>query len=400
MSAARSQGRAGRRRRGRRRAVWAAAVLALFALLFYGGGGWFFSNLLFDRALDPDRGTGSFEIEVLGYDGDTVILAAGEDAHHAVALAGVWGLESPAGYGQVGAITSSSADRVVRSYTHITGAEPAPGALVRLELKAFPQDPLVGLGIPFDEITVDTELGPFPAWLVEGSGDTWVICLHGNGLTRLDCLRMLGITAAAGYPTLVITYRNHPQAVPDPSGIMHYGHTEWPDLEDAVQYLVDRGAHSIVLAGYSMGGAVTTAFLLESDLAGEIDGVILDAPAIDFGTAVAAGAEEESLPLVGLPVPDSLVTVTKWITRLRWGLDFPAIDYLGRVDELRTPILLFHGNDDGTVPVEISDELADRRPDLVWEYHRGANADHIETWNVDPTAYEDAVLRFLMHVSG
>ena len=378
----------------RRPLMWLLLIVAALALLFYAAGSWFFSNLVYDRAFDPDRGEPSYDIEVVAFSGDTVTLAAA-DGPDSLTTEGVWGLETTSGYGQVGAIISIDPDRVVRSYVHITGAEPFPGVFADMEVKAFPVDPLTGLGLEYEDVEVAGDLGVYPAWFVDGTQDTWVICYHGNALTRLDCQRLLGVTASAGYPTLVATYRNNPSAPADPSGLMQYGRTEWPDVQAGVGYAVDHGAGSVVVAGISMGGAVVTAYLLEAAGTDSVVGVILDSPALDLGAAIDRGAEDESLPVIGLPVPGSLVTITKWVAQLRWDVDFGAIDYLARVDELSEPILLFHGEEDSTVPIWVSDQLSEKRPDLIWDYIRGRGAGHTATWNVGPERYAERVLAFL-----
>src|SRR4029450_13804318 len=71
------------------------------------------------------------------------------------------------------------------------------------------------------------------------------------------------------------------------------------------------------LAGYSMGGAVVTSFLLESPLAVRVRGVILDAPALDLGTVIDNGAPDRQLPILGTPVPPALTEVAKGIAGLR-----------------------------------------------------------------------------------
>jgi len=68
-----------------------------------------------------------------------------------------------------------------------------------------------------------------------------------------------------------------------------YGRDEWEDLEGAVRYALDHGARRIVLAGYSMGGAISLAFMRHSALANRIGALILDAPMIDLVPTVAHG---------------------------------------------------------------------------------------------------------------
>ena len=135
-------------------------------------------------------------------------------------------------------------------------------------------------------------------------------------------------------------------------------------------------------------------FLENSDLANSVAGVVLDGPNIDFGATVTHSAARRKLPLIGLPVPSSLAWVAKTIGSFRFGVDWAAIDYISRADNLKTPILVLHGVEDPSVPIETSRELAEMRPDLVTlvEFE---GAKHIQSWNVDQERYREAVLTFV-----
>ena len=82
---------------------------------------------------------------------------------------------------------------------------------------------------------------------------------------------------------------------------------------------------------------------------------------------------------------------------MRFGIDWEALDFLGRVDELSVPVLLFHGDADKTVPVDTSDFLARARPDIV-RYLRSEDVGHVRSWNADPDAYSGAVRDFLLGI--
>jgi fermentation-respiration switch protein FrsA (DUF1100 family) len=74
------------------------------------------------------------------------------------------------------------------------------------------------------------------------------------------------------------------------------------------------------------------------------------------------------------------------------------MDYLDeRSATLGVPILILHGIDDDTVPIALSRELADTRPDLV-ELVEFRDADHVRSWNVDRDRYEWAVEGFLTRI--
>ncbi len=140
-----------------------------------------------------------------------------------------------------------------------------------------------------------------------------------------------------------------------------------------------------------MGGGIVINFLYESDLSGVVRGVILDAPMLDFGATVDLGASRRGYPGV-------VSALAKAFAGFRFDIEWKATNYLDRVAELRAPILLFHGDEDTTVPISTSDKLSDARPELV-EYVRVSGAEHVGAWNKDRETYEDAVRRFLARVS-
>lgn len=365
---------------------WLAVVVGVLAV-FHLAGWWHFSGQIHSSALEPDPSTAEFAIPVIASGGGSVMLST-KDGPDELVVPGVWGLEWATGYGQLTSLVSSDDETAEWRLELFSGMAPETGDLADLDVKAFPSDPLVAHGIAFENVTYTSSLGENPAWFIDGDASTWALLVHGNGLTRRDVLKPIPTLMGGGYPTLVITYRNHPQAPGDPSGQLQYGLTEWEDLEAAVDYAVTHGADDVLLVGYSMGGGIVTNFLYESPLARRVRGVVLDAPMLDLG------AENRSLPLIGLPIPSTLTATAKWMVGIRYDVEWGRLDYLDRVDELTVPILLFHGVEDDIVPVETSDALAELRPGLV-TYHRVETAQHLESWNLDPGEYERLLTQFL-----
>ena len=112
---------------------------------------------------------------------------------------------------------------------------------------------------------------------------------------------------------------------------------------------------------------------------------------LDFGATIDLGAERRGLPVF-------LADVGKLVSSVRFGIDWAALDYLARADELSVPILLFHGDADTTVPQRTSESLAEARPDLV-TYEAFDGAAHVGAWNADAQRYEEAVAAFLQRVA-
>ena len=374
---------------------WKTALFVLPAVGLVGaaalfGASWYYTESLKNDALEPDHEPPEPDLEVIAVEEGRVTLratsAAGKDGDWT--KPGIFGLEWDGGYNQVGAILAMRSHEVVRELLQSEDL-PRAGEQVRLDSFAFPGDPKQAFGIPFKEVLFTSPLGEFPAWFVDG-GDRWAIFVHGKGARREEALRMLPAVSDLGLSALVITYRNDVGVPAGPDGFYRYGKTEWQDLEGAAEYALGQGARELVLIGFSMGGGIVMSFLLQSPLAERVVGVILDSPMLDFGAVIDHGARRRNAPAL-------LRATGRRLAGYRFDIDWGELNYLSRADELRVPILLFHGDDDDRVPVETSDALAEARPGIV-TYVRASGAGHVRSWNMDPDAYAAAVREFLVNL--
>jgi len=374
--------------------VTVLAVLLALVVAFHVAGGWYFSSVLNERALSAAERRAelapNYVVDITAVGAAEVTLDSRDD--NRVARVGTYGMAWDGGYGILGDILGEDGTDVTRVLTVVLGDPPAAGQRGDVDSRLYSGAPLGG---PVEDVTFDGELGVHEAWFIPGASERWIIFVHGNAMTRADGIRMFDAAAAAEMPMLIITYRNDEGAPEAEDDLLTYGKEEWRDVESAVQYALDEGAGSVVLMGVSVGGGVVTAFLLESALAEHVSGVILDSPMLDFEAAVEYQAGDEKLPLVGLPLPGTLIRAAEWFTARRYGVDWDYLDYLDRADELEDPMLLFHGTEDDVVPLATSEELAERRPDLVREFVVVEGAGHVESWNVDPDGYLEHVVAFL-----
>ena len=374
-------------------AILLAAVLTPLALFL--GAGWYYSGEIERRGFIAHNEPDSLDLRVTSIADGWITLAATSDTepNGRWNRPGVWGLESVDTYNRVSNIIDVTGDAVVRELI-VLGPLPGVGDRVRIDSFAYPGDPLTAHGIEFQEVGVPAALGIFPAWLTTGESDTWVILVHGQGADRREFLRTLPMFVERGYPTLTITYRNDEGLPSDPEGYYRFGAEEWEDLEAAATFALAAGARDVVLVGYSMGGAIVVSFLYNSEVADRARGVILDSPALDLEEGIDFNAAQERV--FGVPLPGPLTWLAKSLTTLRFGIDFSSMNHLDRAAELSpsTPILLFHGSDDSSVPISLSDKLAEARPDIV-EYHVFAEATHVGSWNLDTERYESVVHGFL-----
>jgi len=75
-------------------------------------------------------------------------------------------------------------------------------------------------------------------------------------------------------------------------------------------------------------------------------------------------------------------------------VDFDTMDFRDALVKSEVPVLLFHGDDDEWVPVDMSDYIADNRR-TNFTYIRMSNVGHVTSWNADPVRYIFEITKFL-----
>ena len=381
-------------RRRRRRWPWVLiAVLLVVAIALTTSGLWYISGLIGDGAR-VNRADVAFPMSVTSVDGTRISYQGSDGGWDDQGLIGIATAEG--GYVQTAdPDTTDRGDTVSGTRTvtaDVLGTPPVAGDAASLDGWYFPRNPKLGLGLDYADVTYDSPLGPTPAWLIPGTSSTWVVFTHGRGATPLEGLRMASTIAPLGYPMLLIRYRNDARA-PAGNGYGQFGVDEWQDLEAAVQYALDHGAEHVVLAGASMGGSISLAFLRNSPLADRVVGAFLDAPLSSFPQVVRSGAQGMGLP--GF-VADAGLAVASW----RYGFDTAATDYTAEAAAFTTPMLIVQGTVDTTVPaaVNIDFAAAAANPSTVsLELFEGAG--HVMSWNVDRPRYEGLLRGFLASVA-
>jgi uncharacterized protein len=246
--------------------------------------------------------------------------------------------------------------------------------------------------LAIEEVQYDSPVGPIDAWFVDGSRPQWVIHVHGKGASLEEALPLAEAVAVAGYPQLIIGYRNDPGQPSDPSGYYGYGLTEHEDLAAAVDWAVENGAGEAAIVGYSTGGAIALSYLYKNPNA-PVRSMVLDSPNADMAATIDLAASQEELGL-GIPVPFTVTEVARTLASLRASINWESIDYVRRLDSLSVPALVFHGTDDATVPIETSRSMAEVRPQLI-DLVEVEGAGHVASREVAGSVYDQRVLAFL-----
>lgn len=304
--------------------------------------------------------------------------------------------EDETGHARVGEIIASGAEGVTRRLIAVDFGDLASARRGRLAGYHYlaPAD----LGYPFEDVAIPTGLGDAPAWLVPAAepDGRWVIQVHGRGVQRAETLRAVPVFREAGYTSLLVSYRNDREAPASLDGRYGLGDTEWLDVEEAIAFARGRGATSVVLMGWSMGGAIALHAASRTEHRDILAGVVLDSPVVDWADVVSFHGEA-----LGFPAP--IMAGAMRVLGQRWGglltglatpIDFRRLDVLARADELSLPILLMHSDDDGYVPPAGSRALALRRPDLV-TFVPFTIARHTKLWNYDREGWNLAITRWL-----
>lgn len=330
------------------------------------------------------------DVRILSVGRGTVTLEATEDSLTPGRYS-LW-FAQDAGHARVGEIIDYSTETVTRQLLGVDF-----GSLESARAGRFSGWFYLGpgeLGVPWEDVEVETELGPAPAWLVpsETPGDRWVIQVHGRAVRRQEALRAVSVFRSEGYSSLLISYRNDGDAPESPDHRYALGDTEWRDVEAAIAFALDRGARRIVLMGWSMGGATVLQCATRSRLAEHVTGLVLDSPVVDWVTALTYQAQLNRLPPV---IRKSVLTLlsSTWagvITGQDAPVDLGRLDLVSRAAELTVPVLILHSDDDGFVPSTASAALALARPDIV-TYERFTTARHTKLWNFDRERWERSI---------
>ncbi|MFA1545041.1 alpha/beta hydrolase family protein [Actinomadura chokoriensis] len=360
-----------------------ASAVAFSVLLFaaVGGAGWYFAGV----AIEVDH-SAEYPLTIVDAGNGTVTLPRAPETERP----GTWALVWKDGRAFLGPVVGGDESHVVRKVESVFSGSLVKGAPAALDHWMFDGDPKEALGLPFEDVTYPSKVGPMPAWVLPGSSydRTWVIAVHGRNSDKAETFRVMRSVHELGLPMMSIAYRNDVGAPSSGDRKNHLGDTEWQDLLSAMGYARARGATGVVLYGWSMGGAMAMTALRKDPRF--VRGVVLDSPVLDWSATLDKQGDARNLP-------GFMTDVAKQVLEWRIGIDLTDYDQRRYAPRLRRPVLLYTSKDDATVANDPAFTFARTAPPGMVT-HITTLGGHTESWNVDPAAYERSLKSFLKRV--
>ena len=360
-------------------------VFIIFIFVALGGAGWFFSGVIYEGGLNPDFndtesiGTAEDRVLVASISNNSIVLNVEEEMWGPLLEKGIYGIIGQNGDAVVGDIISTNGTFVERSLISLNGTlvegdkirgtslvvREDTGEFKILGTSSWSGQASEGIytpksvsGLDYETVYYQSDLGEFPAYLTNDGDVGIVIFVHGfrGDYSREVFAKMrAGDIVDMGYRSMIISYRNDKGLPKDPSGIYQYGTTEWKDIDGAIDKALEF-TDNVVLWGTSGGGGPISSWLGNVGDKTKVKGIIYEAPVINFWESVEVNGAAR-YPWV----PQQLFGYFKIFTEIRYGIDFENMNFTDNVINSKIPVLLFHGDDDEWVPVEMSDLIAENR---------------------------------------
>ncbi|MDA1347904.1 MAG: alpha/beta hydrolase [Chloroflexi bacterium] len=269
----------------------------------------------------------------------------------------------------------------------VLGAAARQTSLLDGMLIFFPKRELAGdpgdLGLAYEDVFFEAADGVrLHGWFVPGRGDNVLLWFHGNAGNighRLDNILMLHRLLGTG--VFIFDYRGYRRSDGSPSEKGMY-----KDAEAAIAYLRSTPGFDsetqLIIFGRSLGSAVAVEMATRHDARG----VILESPF----TSIRAMAKLSN-PLLSSVLPFGAVVRSRF-------------DSLSKIGEVRSPVMVLHGDRDELIPIEVGRELYDAAGEPK-RFYTIKGAAHNDTYVVGGEAYFNALAGFIddprgNHVTG
>lgn len=254
-----------------------------------------------------------------------------------------------------------------------------------------------GRRAPVTRLTYPTELGDAAAWEFAASPGSkedpghWALHIHGRGALPEETLRGVIPAARSGLRSLVIQYRNDPEAPRGLRGRYGLGLAEQLDVDAAISSLRARGATRISLIAYSMGATAAILSATRGPHRDVIRVLILDSPALDWPGILGHQARLARVPSWVAWIARALMSagLVRGALSEGRGMKVSSLTPEAFAAALDIPTLILAGPEDTYVPWQGSVRLAELSPRFVTLHE--LKGEHVKHWNRDPRDWESSI---------
>jgi fermentation-respiration switch protein FrsA (DUF1100 family) len=226
-------------------------------------------------------------------------------------------------------------------------------------------------GLAFEDVHFYSASNKLHGWYIPASGSQVVLWMHGNAGNIADRLdQAVEMKRALGVSSFMFDYRGYGKSGGRPSEKGLY-----EDAEAAFKWLTDTrniNPGQIILYGHSLGSGASVDLALRGGV--KAGGIVLESPFTSAGDVA-------NRMYLGLPV--SLVMSVK-------------LDNIGRIGDLKMPLLVIHGVNDTVIPFGMGKRIFDAAPEPK-TFLPIAGADHSDCFDVGGEVYWEAWRTLLEH---
>jgi uncharacterized protein len=246
--------------------------------------------------------------------------------------------------------------------------------------------------LPKEDIRISSPDGyPIHGWFVpfkETSNKT-VILVHGVTRSRITSVKYVELFRKRGFNVFLYDHRRHGESG---GGSTSYGYYEKYDLKACVDWVVQRtGPDAIIgIHGESMGAATS---LQHAAIDNRARFYIADCPYSDVAGQLSHRLKEEYRILPAFPI----IPLVGMLCRLRAGFRFRDVSPIKAMENVETPVLFIHGEEDTYVPTEMSKAMHRVKPGLK-QLYLVPNAEHAEAYMKNPDEYDRIIGVFLRDI--
>ena len=230
------------------------------------------------------------------------------------------------------------------------------------------------------QLTIHLEFQPNPI-----ASDKYVIITHGYTWDREGSRKYAAVFRRLGFNVILYDLRSHGQNV---RRDVTMGYRESKDLHEIIQDTYRRYGENIRLGlhGESLGAATSLQTLAYQD---KLQFVVSDCAYSSLTSLCRYHCHRRHAATFLLPFCSLLL-------KLRHGYWLKDVDATKAVSGTTVPILIFHGKeDDFILPKEAEKILAALPKGLMHRLVLTDKANHAESYQVDPVAYEETIRQFL-----